>query len=131
MAACGGSTTTWRFKKAGTDDFRKAMEQQTGLDLSRFFEQWVVGEGVPQIRFTWGVEQRGGASEAVVRLEQAGTVYDVPVTVTVEDQDGSLTHSTVKLTEESATARIPIARKVRRVDVNRDRAAVAVVRQGG
>ena len=122
---------TWRFKKAGTDDFRKAMEQQTGLDLGRFFQQWVIGDGVPQVTFTWAVEQRGGASEAVVRLEQSGAVYDVPLTVTVEYADGSLANSTVRLTEKSATATIPVTRKVRRVDVNRDRAAVAVVRQGG
>ncbi len=121
--------TTWRFKKAGTDDFRRAMEEASGRDLTQYFEQWVIGDGLPQVTFGWRVEERDGRSEAVVRLEQAGEVFQLPVTVTVEYEDGTLTSTVVKLTEKTAEARIPITRRVRRVDVNRDRAAVGVFRQ--
>ena len=121
--------TTWRFKKAGTDDFRRAMEEASGRDLTRFFEQWVIGDGLPQVTFGWRVEERDGRSEAVVRLEQAGEVFQLPVTVTVEYEDGTLTSTVVKLTEAMVEARIPVSRRVRRVDVNRDRAAVGVFRQ--
>ncbi len=70
--------TTWRFKKAGTDDFRRAMEEASGRDLTQYFEQWVIGDGLPQVTFGWRVEERDGGSEAVVRLEQAGEVFHCP-----------------------------------------------------
>ena len=37
----------WRFKKAGTDDFRVAMEAATGRDLGPFFEAWIFGVDDP------------------------------------------------------------------------------------
>jgi hypothetical protein len=121
----------WRFKKAGTDDFRRALEQEAGRDLGRFFEQWVYGDGVPQVAFSWRVEERDGASEAVVRLEQAGEAYEMPVTVTLEYEDNSTASATVKLTGKVLDARLPLMRKLRRVDVNRDRGAVGVFRSTG
>ena len=33
----------WKFRKAGTDDFRAAMEKASGRDLERFFDTWVFG----------------------------------------------------------------------------------------
>jgi hypothetical protein len=123
--------TTWRFKKAGTDDFRRTMEQESGLDLGRFFERWVLGDGLPQVTFSWRVEARDGASEAVVRLAQAGDIYDLPVTVTLEYEDNSTANTTVKLTDQVVETRLPLPRKLRRVDVNRDRAAVGVFKAVG
>ena len=37
----------WRFQKAGTDDFRVAMEKASGSDLSAFFEAWIFRHGDP------------------------------------------------------------------------------------
>ena len=60
-AGCGGSTQTWRFKKAGTDDFRRAMEAGDAAATStRFFEQWILGDGVPAGHVLLAVEQRDG-----------------------------------------------------------------------
>ena len=42
-AASGASTRTSRFQKAGTDDFRAAMEAEAGRPLDRFFERWIYG----------------------------------------------------------------------------------------
>jgi hypothetical protein len=117
---------TWRFRKAGTDDLRRAMEQESGVDLGRFFERWVLGDGLPQVAFSWKAEGLDGANEAVVRLEQAGDIYDLPVTVTIEYEDNTTSNTTVKLTGKVVETRIPLTGKLRRVDVNRDRAAVGV-----
>ena len=40
----------WRFKKAGTDDFRVAMEAATGRDLGPFFDAWIYGVDDPACR---------------------------------------------------------------------------------
>ncbi len=41
-AACAGSTTT-AFQKAGTDDCERAIEEESGRALDRFFERWIYG----------------------------------------------------------------------------------------
>ncbi len=114
---------TWRFKKAGTDDLRRAMEEESGLSLTRFFDQWVLGDGLPQVTVSSHVEEHGGAQEAVIEFEQTGDVYDVPVTVSVESGTSSVVNVLMKLTERRAVVRVPFKGTLRRVDVNRDQAA--------
>ena len=48
-----------RFKKAGTDDLRQAMEAASGRDLERFFERWIYDNGIPRLRFSSAVEGPG------------------------------------------------------------------------
>jgi hypothetical protein len=117
---------TWRFKKAGTDDLRRAMEEESGLDLTRFFDRWVLGDGLPQVTFASRIENRDGGQEAVLQFEQSGAVYDVPVTVTIEYSDNTVTSVVVKLTDRRVETRVPLAGAVRRIDVNRDQAALGV-----
>ncbi len=119
---------TWRFAKAGTDDFRRAVEAEAGVDLGRFFEQWIYGEGLPQVAFTWRLEPREGNSEAVLRFEQTGEVFDFAVTVTFENSDNTTTSTVVKVTDRVVEARVPVKGRPRRVDANRDLATVGVFR---
>jgi hypothetical protein len=115
---------TWRFKKAGTDDLRRAMEEESGGPLARFFDQWVLGDGLPQVSVSSRVEEHSGAQEVVVEFEQTGDVYDVPVTVTIESGTSSVVDVLVKLTDRRAAVRVPFKGTLRRVDVNRDQAAL-------
>ena len=39
-----------RFRKVGTEDFRLAMERETGASLERFFQQWIYGSTIPRVR---------------------------------------------------------------------------------
>lgn len=115
---------TWRFKKAGTDDLRRTMEEESGASLTRFFDRWVLGDGLPQVTVAYRVERNGDAQEAVVELEQAGEVYDLPVTVTVDSGVNSTVNVLVKMTERRAVVRVPFKGTLRRVDANRDQAAL-------
>src|SRR5204863_438710 len=45
-----------RFRKAGTEDFRKAMETETGRDLERFFERWIYGSSLPHLKVGYRVD---------------------------------------------------------------------------
>lgn len=112
-----------RFKKAGTDDLRKAMEAESGRDLERFFERWIFDSAIPRLRFSAVPD----GQELVVRFEQAGEVFDLPITVTVTYADGKTSEHLVTLTEAVTEQRLPLSGAFRSADVNQDGGAVAVV----
>lgn len=112
-----------RFKKAGTDDLRKAMEAESGRNLERFFERWIYDSAIPRLRFS-SVQE---GQELVVRFEQAGEVFDVPVTVTVTYADGKTSEHLVTLTEATTEQSLPLSGAFRSVEVNEDGGAVAVI----
>ena len=112
-----------RFKKAGTDDLRLAMQSTSGRDLSRFFERWIYDNGIPRLRYSTTVE----GQELVVRFEQAGDIYDVPVTMAVTYTDGKTSEFIVTVNEASNEARLPLTGTLRTVEANPDGAAIAVI----
>jgi hypothetical protein len=111
----------WRFKKAGTDDLRTAMEAESGRDLSRFFERWVFDSGIPRVRYSTITN----ADSVTVRLEQFGEGYDLPITVTVQYADGRVQEEVVLLSEPSLDAHIQVNGPVKSVELNQDHAALA------
>jgi Peptidase family M1 domain len=114
---------TWRYKKAGTDDFRAAMEKATGRKLDRFFDRWIYGDGIPTLRFSSTVS----ASGLRVRFDQGDDVYDVPVTVTLNYADGTSEDVVVPVTEKTVEREIPLKRALRSFDLNKDGTALAEI----
>ena len=51
---------TWRYKKAGTDDFRVAMEKAGGRPLQRFFDRWIFGSDIPTVAVHVARRDNGG-----------------------------------------------------------------------
>jgi hypothetical protein len=112
-----------RFKKASSDDLRRAMEKASGRDLSRFFERWIYDNGIPRMRYGTAVE----GQELVVHFEQdPAEIYDLPVTLSVTYTDGKTSEFVVVVDQASKEARFPLTGTMRTVDVNQDGAAVAV-----
>jgi hypothetical protein len=114
---------TWRYKKAGTDDFRVAMEHAAGRPLDRFFDRWIYASGIPTLRMTASVT----SSALRLRFDQNANVYDVPVTVSLSYADGTSEDVIVAVTEESVERSIPLKRALRSFDVNRDGGALAEI----
>ena len=113
----------WKFRKAGTDDFRSAMERATGRDLGAFFEAWIFSSDVPSLKFTSTV----AGSEAHIRFEHRGAVIPVPVTVSVAYADGRTEEIVVPVTEKIVERTLPLKGSVRAIEANRDSAALAEI----
>ena len=109
-----------RYKKAGTDDLRLAMERASGRPLERYFDRWVLDAELPRVRLTTTIR----ASAVEIGYEQLGEVFDLPVTITLQYTDGTSEDTIVALTEASGTLVVPARSPVRGVDVNRDDAAL-------
>ena len=113
--------STWRFKKAGTEDVKAAFELEANRDLDAYFDHWIYGSSLPRMRFSYTSEP----DAVVVRFEQIGERFEVPVTVTLKHGTTS-TDVTVPVTDQVTTRRIPISSPVRAVGVNEDDAAPVV-----
>lgn len=119
----------YRFRKAGSDDLRRVMEEESGMSLERFFERWIYGARYPTIRFAWeadeSIDPATGGPFVALRFEQAGEVFDVPVTVTLVYRSGARRSIVVALAEPVTTRRVPLDDKLLAIDINEDSAALA------
>jgi hypothetical protein len=111
-----------RYQKAGTEDFERAFELESGLVLDRFFERWIYGSGIPRLRYSTAVL---GGEVRVVFEQTGGEIFDVPVTVTISYADGQALEVVVPVTDARVERTIPTTGVVRRVEVNDDGAALA------
>ncbi|HXG56233.1 MAG TPA: M1 family aminopeptidase [Vicinamibacterales bacterium] len=114
---------TWRFRKAGTDDFMAAMEKASGTSLARFFDTWVFGESIPRVKFSHVIE----GNDAIVRFEQQSDPTDFPVTVTLTYASGASADVTIPVTEKIVEKRLPLKGRVRSVTANADNGSLAVI----
>ena len=113
--------TEWRFRKAGTDDFRAAMEAASHRDLKPFFEGWIYSASLPRLKFHHEVTEGG----VLVRFEHRAEVIHVPVTVTITYASGEIENIVVPVTERVVERTIPARSAVRKVEANTDFAALA------
>jgi hypothetical protein len=112
-----------RFHKAGTEDFRAAMEAETGKPLGRFFERWIYGSTLPKLKFSYRVE--GG--DVVLHVEQLGELFDVPLTVSLQYGDRKSQDVVVAVTERETDMRVPLAGTLRGVDINKNDGTLAEI----
>jgi aminopeptidase N len=113
----------WRFKKAGTDDFRVAMEATSGRDLAPFFDAWIYGAAIPRLRFSYTANDKSVS----VRFEHLDAVIQVPVTVTITYASGETEDIVVPVTDRVAERTIPLKGALRRVEANDDGGALAEI----
>ena len=114
---------TWRYKKAGTDDFRVAMEKAGGRPLERFFDRWIFGAGIPTVRFSSQLD----GSRLRVRFVQKAEVFDIPISVTISYSDGTSEDVIVTLTEATTETTISLKGTLRAVEVNKDGGALVEI----
>lgn len=110
-----------RYRKAGSDDLRRAFEAASGVGLARFFERWVYDDLVPDVEYAVS-----HAPQAVtLRFEQRSPVTDVPVTVHLRLPGGETLVHLVRLDQARQEVTLPTPGPVREVRVNPDRMALA------
>ena len=115
-----------RFRKVGTDDLRVAMEKESGKTLNRFFQQWIFGSTIPKVRAGYRID----GTDVVVRVEQLGEVFDLPVTITLQYSDRKPVDVLIPVTEQSVERRLPLAGTLRGVEISKDDGMVAEIVKG-
>ncbi len=119
-----------RFIKVGTEDFRAAMEAESGRSLERFFERWIYGATLPRMTFAWQVEPTsGGRQEVLLRFTQEGDLFDVPVAVTLQYTDRRVTGVLVPVTDRTVEMRVPLEGVLRSASINIDDGALVEIKR--
>ncbi len=79
----------YRDSNASTADFRKVMEEDSGVDLGWFFEQWLKRPGSPVVNGHWTYNAGRNQIEIDLSQTQAGDAYRLPLQIGVSDSDSS------------------------------------------
>jgi aminopeptidase N len=99
------------------------MEAEAGRSLERFFERWIYGSTLPQLKISYRVDGR----ELLVRVEQMGELFDVPVTLAVQYADRKTADVLAAITERVTEVRLPVSGPVRGVEVSKDDGTLAEI----
>ena len=108
--------SAWRFRKAGTNDFRLVMETASRRDLSAFFDGWIYGASIPRLKFS----HKRTSEEITLRFEHRGAVVPVPVTVRLFYTSGETREIVVPVTERVVERTVPLTGTLRKVEANED-----------
>ena len=122
-----------RFRNAGTDDLQHAFEAESGRSLEAFFERWIHESDLPDIDFSYRTEARlagqQGEVDAVLRFEQRGKLFEVPISVTLRYRAGDVESLVVPVAEQVTEVRVPVHGQLRDVEVNTDNGALVEIGQ--
>jgi hypothetical protein len=109
----------FRFQKAGTEDVREAFQSVTERPLGRFFQRWIYGSTLPNLRFSYRLDAVT-PSRVIVRVEQTSETFDLPLTVTLHFTDGTTSDTTIVVDDRVVERAIPVTKALRNVTADRD-----------
>ena len=118
----------FKFRKAGTDDLRQALERVSGRPLDAFFEQWIYGQDVPEVSIKWQVVDDGSRVRVEMR-QPAERAFEFPVTLERRYRDGTAEKETVVLTSAQTTIERELKGRLRDIRLNDDEMTPVVVKR--
>jgi aminopeptidase N len=107
----------YRDFNASSDDFRRVMEENSGQDLSWFFQQWLHRNASPAIEGGWRYD--AGAKKIAIDLTQtqAGEAYRLPLEIGV----------TTQVSEQPRNEKIEMTQKTEHFELASDAPPAAVI----
>lgn len=92
----------YKFKTASSNDFRNELESASKYNLVKFFDQWVYGEGYPQLEAKWEWDHSRLVIEFTQRQKQQ--VFDLELPVVIYDDRGNKYSTTAKFVGRAGMA---------------------------
>jgi peptidase M1-like protein len=117
-----------RFRKVGTDDVRASLEAASGLDLGPYFDEWVYGTSLPELRLATRSRPEASGYRTEITVEGRDLPGPVPLEVAISHLAGKEVR-TVRLEPQGGSWTVDTPGPPRRVDVNAGRGLLARVRR--
>ena len=82
-----------QYGTATTEEFQAISEQVSGMDLDKFFHQWIYEEYFPRYSYSWDWIENGSNYEIQLEIhqEQDDHIFWMPIDITVETVEGEAT----------------------------------------
>jgi aminopeptidase N len=106
----------YRDSSASTEDFRQVMEENSGLELSWFFRQWLKRAGSPVVEGSWRYDT--AAKQVVIELAQTqpGEAYRLPLEIGI----------TIEGTQQTRIEKFELREKQQRFEIAMDKEPATV-----
>jgi aminopeptidase N len=105
-----GFLRKYSFAVASATDFKRYLEEQTGIDFTDFFNQWYLGEGFPIFDLSWRKTDTGIELLAEHTGSAAATpCFELDAEVKIAKADGSDTLLTLPIRSNRDLIAIPIS----------------------
>ncbi len=118
--------TRFRYRKAGTDDWREALEATSGQKLDAYFQHWVYGTTIPALRYAHREERAASGYRTAVNVEGRDLPGPLPLEVAVFHAGGRAARQ-VLLPAEGGSFSIDSRERPIRVEINGDRRLLAEI----
>ena len=66
----------FKYSNASTEDFKNVCESISGINLTRFFNQWLTGTGKIELEYNWSSKRIANEFETIITLEQIQDGYE-------------------------------------------------------
>jgi aminopeptidase N len=91
---------------AETDDLRKVFELETGQSLQQFFDQWIFGEGHPELKVDFYHDSH--IIEIKIKQSQVGKHFEFPLEVEIVFAKNNKKTYTFKISDRESVFQVPI-----------------------
>ncbi|MBR7800034.1 M1 family metallopeptidase [Undibacterium fentianense] len=78
-------------------DFQSVMEQVSGKDLNRFFQQWLYQAGYPLVALDWAWQKNTQTLTMKIEQRQVNAKFDFPIEILIQKVDGSVEVASVEV----------------------------------
>lgn len=81
-------------KNASTADFRREMEEASGMDLKTFFDQWLYRSGALEIEGDWKYDKKNEQIKLVLnQVQKSENVFEMPIQLAIKFKDETQTET--------------------------------------
>ena len=119
-----GDESKGNYRSVITSEFQQFMEDESGVDLDSFFQNWIYGEYYPTYQYVWSTEEQAGSHTLDVTIEQLyqteRQLFIMPVDLYVRFSDGSDTTIVVQNNQAVQQWSFTLGKKPELVQLDRD-----------
>ncbi len=79
-----------KYDVATTEDFREICEETSGINLEKFFDQWIYGDYHPVYFYDWSYQENGEKYDLLLQVEQfqIENQFSMPIDIIVTTEQG-------------------------------------------
>lgn len=137
------SSPNHQYGTATTDDFQAICEQVSGMNLDKFFHQWIYEEYFPRYYYSWNYSQNGLEYNIGLEIEQNRTINDpdmakqsqtdyifwMPIDVTVTTEAGDTTF-VVWDSLQTQTFQLSVVSKPKDIQLDKNNWIIKTIQKG-